>query len=842
MTDPQTKPGSLGRVAVIAPFTSRSIGWAHALLRACETAWPEASVHLLGPGGRRVDVPGAHSWSVGDINGRPSPITGILSEADQIAWATPRLLTRLLADYEVCVVVPTDAMIVRPATVLADLAADYGAAIATPASVTPTHTLTPALGRLASRPLALRPLGDIPPDRMHTLPDDHWFRLMAPAEPRVIAASVEGRAFIDDWTVTVTEAVYDVDQRSVSWAADTFLSQAIGRTDAVVEGEHTMLHWSNYAAVGAGRAEGPEVAIVDCDTLFAGARGGLETDDPEVAWSLLVHRVHDSRPVAGLMSLIEESESIEPPHEETYLDTVKAQIRRAIDPFGHRWGIDDDGAFTDWLFEANETGCTRLAHFACIVDDELFGWFPDVRHDPSGFRSWVESIGRTELGFDPFDSQADPTVPTRPPTESSHPLAWRWHLLRQMAPGYRRRLARRASTRFLGPDPAERRGIAAPQHVPVDLTAPTWGTSPRGVNLVGPFRSESGLGQASRASLAAIRQAGIPFTHVDVTEKYPSRNAVDVGLGPDTQGLLGDISFIHTNADEMITMRWSAYKHRIGGRFTAAMWFWEPADLPERSRGAFHLVDELWVASRYQQAVFGQYGRVPVHVVGLAAELPEARAVDRRRYGWNDGELVFLFVYDALSSYGRKNPRKALEAFISAFAPDFTGVRFVLKVSNLNKFPASEREMRALTEVYPAIEIIDEYMSRDDVLDLMAAADVSLSMHAAEGFGLTLLESMALGTPVIATGYSGNMDFTTEENSWLIDYDMIAIDRRTGPYPEGSVWASPRVDTAVDILRHVAAHRSEIETKAARAMVDARETASVERYAARLKEQLDRVL
>jgi glycosyltransferase involved in cell wall biosynthesis len=827
---------------VVAPFTGRSIGWAQALQKTCEAAWPEVAVHVLGAGRRPAELDGARVWTVGEINGTATPITGILTEADQIAWATPRLVTRLLADYDVCAIVPTDALIVAPATVLADLATRHGAAIATPGSVTPVHSLTPALGRLASRPFALRPLGDLPPDRLHTLPDDHWHRLMSPPEPRVLAISAAGQSFVDDWTVTVTEAVYDIDQRAVSWAAELFIDQAIGRADTVVESEHTLLHWSNYAAVGSGRADGPGAAIVDCDTLFAGARGGLETDDPEVAWSLLVHRVHDSRPVVGLMSLIAQSDRAQPHRKEMYFDTVRAQIRRAIDPVGHRWGVDDDDAFTDWLFETNEANCTRIAHLACIVDDELFGRFPKVRHDPSRFRSWVTSGGRSELGFDPFDRNAVVTDPVRPSLDASNPIAWRWTLLRQVAPGYRRRLARRESISFLGPDPAERRGIAPPVHVPVERVTPMWGSSPRSVNLVGPFRSESGLGQATRSSLAAFRHLGMPFTHIDPTEKYPSRNAVDVGLGDETHGLLGDVSFIHTNADEMLTMRWSAYKHRIGGHFTAAMWFWEPADLPHRSRGAFHLVDELWVASRYQQAVFGQYGRVPVHVVGLAAELPQARTVDRRRFGWGDDELVFLFVYDALSSYGRKNPRKALDAFISAFAPDFTGVRFILKVSNLNKFPASEREMRALTERHPAIAIIDEYMSRDDVLDLMAAADVSLSMHAAEGFGLTLLESMALGTPVIATGYSGNMDFTTEDNSWLIDYDMIAIDRRTGPYPAGSVWASPRLDTAVDLLRHVADNRAEIDTKAARAIIDARETASVERYAARLKEQLDRVL
>ena len=53
---------------------------------------------------------------------------------------------------------------------------------------------------------------------------------------------------------------------------------------------------------------------------------------------------------------------------------------------------------------------------------------------------------------------------------------------------------------------------------------------------------------------------------------------------------------------------------------------------------------------------------------------------------------------------------------------------------------------------------------------LFARADCYVSLHRSEGFGLTLAESMALGKPVIATGYSGNTDFMTPANSYLVDW------------------------------------------------------------------------
>ncbi len=175
---------------------------------------------------------------------------------------------------------------------------------------------------------------------------------------------------------------------------------------------------------------------------------------------------------------------------------------------------------------------------------------------------------------------------------------------------------------------------------------------------------------------------------------------------------------------------------------------------------------------------------------------------------------------------------------MQAFAPGFSGVRFVLKVSNLNKFPASQRALRALAASCPAITVIDEYFTRDRVMDLMSVADVYVSLHAAEGFGLTLLEAMALGTPVIATGYSGNMDFTTPENSWLVDYEMIATTSPTGPYPRGAIWASPNTDSAADLMRAARDAPATVDRKRTIAVRDARAAASLERYAGRLDTRL----
>jgi glycosyltransferase involved in cell wall biosynthesis len=809
------------RVAVVTSGVTSALDATSALEATVRENWPEAEVHVLTSSRLDPSLLGTKATPVLEINETPYLISRILSEGDQVALGLPRFLSMLLDDYDTCVYLGPELLIVRRPDALLEAARELGSAVVVPGTVTPVYSLTPSLGPIEAGPF---------------LPD-----------ARVVAATHASKGFLDDWAKTLEEAVLDVDQRPVTWASETFLQRSIARSDVAVEGESTFLHWADFASVEVGRAVGPEAAIIACDALFVSARELSTTDDPEVAWSMLVHRVHDSRPVEPFLRLIEASQSVRTAHdEETGFDLLRAEVWRAVDPFGRRWNSEAMNEFDAWLFETNDAGCTRIADLLVKMDPGLSREHFNARFDPTSLKKWVEERGRTWLGFDPFDRSFPPGPSQEIDDESNSHLAnalrWRWNTIKSLVPGYTERATKRLERAYLGPDPGATRGIAPPRHVPVTRQPLLWGSAPRDLNLLGPFRSESGLGQAARASLNAVRLLGRSFTHVDTTEKYPSRNAVDVGLTNDSYGQLGDVNLIHTNADEMITLAPGAFKHRFGGRFNAAMWFWETADLPLRSRPAFHIVDELWVASEYQRDVFGQYAQVPVHVIGLAADLPRQREVDRSAFGWRDDELVFLFVYDALSSYGRKNPSKALDAFISAFAPDFEDVRFVLKVSNLNKFPASQREILGLQERYEAISVIDEYLTREDVMNLMAAADIYVSLHAAEGYGLTLLESMAMGTPVICTAYSGNMDFTNNVNSWLIGYDMMRTDERTGPYPEGSVWASPRLEEAVETMRQIGANRSEIAVKAEHAHRDALEAASLERYAQRLDEQLRRVL
>jgi glycosyltransferase involved in cell wall biosynthesis len=237
------------------------------------------------------------------------------------------------------------------------------------------------------------------------------------------------------------------------------------------------------------------------------------------------------------------------------------------------------------------------------------------------------------------------------------------------------------------------------------------------------------------------------------------------------------------------------------GRYNIGYWLWEQPEFPERYHGSFAYVDEVWVASDYCLEALSRVSPVPVVKVPppLPAEGLRTKGVGRDYFGLEDRQRVFLFMFDAHSIVERKNPSGLIRAFKRAF-PDDPDARLVLKVM---------RAPRALLDGLiaeandPRVVIIDRLLEREEVNSLLELCDCYVSLHRSEGFGLTLAEAMALGKPVIATGYSANLDFMNVGNSLLVRYQMVRLERDFPPYPRGSAWADPDVGHAAELMRAV---------------------------------------
>jgi glycosyltransferase involved in cell wall biosynthesis len=243
------------------------------------------------------------------------------------------------------------------------------------------------------------------------------------------------------------------------------------------------------------------------------------------------------------------------------------------------------------------------------------------------------------------------------------------------------------------------------------------------------------------------------------------------------------------------------------GRYNIGHWAWELADFPEEWATAFGCADEIWTPSRFVRDSVASQSPVPVRVVPYSLDpgMEGRAAADCAEFQLAPDTFTFLFIFDFHSYLERKNPLGLIEAYRKAFG----GRRDVQLVVKSIHGDAHKEELSALQKACAGtnVRLLDRVLSRAATQQLILKADCYISLHRSEGFGLTLAEAMLCGKPVIATGYSGNVDFMSDGDSYLVPYRIVAIDRAHGPYKAGYHWADPDLDYACDFMRYVESHR-----------------------------------
>ena len=326
----------------------------------------------------------------------------------------------------------------------------------------------------------------------------------------------------------------------------------------------------------------------------------------------------------------------------------------------------------------------------------------------------------------------------------------------------------------------------------------------QGVNLVGFAFGEFGLAENLRAFAGACLEGGIPFAVRDVDMKLKTRQA-DRRLAPYlAEGLPYRCSLYCLNPDMLQPVRQLLAETSAAGGYNIGYWFWELDRIPREWGRALDLVDEIWVATEFVADAMRRATSKPVVKIPTPIEVVQAGTHARADFGLPEGPFLFLFAFDFNSFSRRKNPEAAVDAFRLAFGPDRRDVGLVIKSVNGANQPGL---LRALSERIGAddrIVILDRFMTRQEVTGLQGVADAFVSLHRAEGLGLGIAESMWLGKPVIATGYSGNMEFTTAGNSCLVGYDLVPIAKGEYLYDDRQFqWAEPRVDEAAAHMRRL---------------------------------------
>jgi glycosyltransferase involved in cell wall biosynthesis len=236
-------------------------------------------------------------------------------------------------------------------------------------------------------------------------------------------------------------------------------------------------------------------------------------------------------------------------------------------------------------------------------------------------------------------------------------------------------------------------------------------------------------------------------------------------------------------------------------RATVGVWHWEAERLPAAWNDAWGVVNEVWVTSRFVLESLTPGAPKPIRIMPLPIECPRWRtSLLREDLGLPPG-FVVLFCFDWLSVAERKNPGAVISAYAQAFQPE-EGAHLIIMTINGDQ-RHSELERLRLTVDRPDITIMDGYLGWLEARALVELADCYISLHRSEGFGLTMAEAMALGKPVIATGWSGNLQFMTPEVSHLVPAELVPIPPEVPMYGGIGRWAEPDLDFASRALRTV---------------------------------------
>jgi glycosyltransferase involved in cell wall biosynthesis len=329
--------------------------------------------------------------------------------------------------------------------------------------------------------------------------------------------------------------------------------------------------------------------------------------------------------------------------------------------------------------------------------------------------------------------------------------------------------------------------------------------------IVGFFTAPTGLGQSARLFFQEARQKGMDVRAVNVSHfspiapaSDPPKDTVPLAALEKYSGQPGTV-ILHMNPPAFMKGLWTVRK-LLPGKRILAYWAWELDDIPAFWVRCLDFLDEILVPSRFVADAVRRHTRKPVRVHPHAVLRTTVRG--RRAAG---KPFSVLFCFDFGSNFCRKNPLAVIAAFKAAFG-DSPEAQLVLKVSGMDRCPDGRRKLLAAADA-ANIKFCLTGLDEQGMADLYAEADVYISLHRSEGYGLTIQEALAHGLTVVATGWSGNMDLMHEarwkEHYRAVPCKLVPVNDPQGTYRlPGAVWAEPDVDAASAVLREEQARHS----------------------------------
>ncbi len=319
-----------------------------------------------------------------------------------------------------------------------------------------------------------------------------------------------------------------------------------------------------------------------------------------------------------------------------------------------------------------------------------------------------------------------------------------------------------------------------------------------GVNLLGFVNNALGLGATCRLIEKVLRESGVTYNLNQFPLAAHNHNLLET-----TDKCQYDINIICMNPDigyGNIDPRYFRNKRNI------VLVFWELEKLPDFWVKSLSIFDEIWVGSNFNAETMRRYFPQK-EICCLPLKAIDTQAMDqvecKKKLGIDPATFLCLFVFDFNSDLFRKNPIAVIRAFKMAFQPN-ENCQLIIKTYHCTETAFNYLKHEVGSD--KRIILWNEEITKEGINTLMNSCDLYISLHRSEGLGLTMMEALLHGKPVVCTAYSGNLDFCHEAWTSQVKYTMKEVQPQSYYATfaaQNSFWADPDLTDAAEKVRNI---------------------------------------
>ena len=341
------------------------------------------------------------------------------------------------------------------------------------------------------------------------------------------------------------------------------------------------------------------------------------------------------------------------------------------------------------------------------------------------------------------------------------------------------------------------------------------------VEVVGYFSLIAGVGESARLCAWALSDDGFTISCTDVTSS--TKKTAELIL-PEQETLISNnrrgvdngegVRILHLNPPMLPPAIFHVGFRRYTSSFNIAYWAWELENVPQEWIMALRYVNAVFVPSSFTAGALSKHTAKPVIVVPHPVKTGAATKGVRSRLSLPSNSFLVTTVFSFGSSVERKFPEASVEAFRQAF-PLPIGAYLVIKTTHGQSYKPDLARLNSFISNSPNIILIDGIWSSEEISGLISQSNVYISLHRSEGFGLTIAEAIMRSVPVIATNWSGNIDFCCPRSTSLVGHKLVTVaSNDTVAAFHSGYWADPDVAEAALALRRILGDQDEARKKA----------------------------